>query len=247
MTEDELYVRGSATLIASWEAYAHGTDDAALRRMPGVIAAVFPHRPERGVYNNAVLDRGLDTRERAVALSAMREAYASAGVTRYAAWVHESDDAMRRDIEASGYVLDTTTRAMGMVLADVRLPRPELELACVSWCEYLRTFDLPANLLSRADHNAFELVVARVRAENVASALAFDFGGDRGIYNVGTVEGARRRGLGTAVTLVQVHDALARGLETASLQSTEIAERVYASVGFRDLGRILEYVPREAE
>jgi hypothetical protein len=25
-----------------------------------------------------------------------------------------------------------------------------------------------------------------------------------------------------------------------------MAERVYAAVGFRDLGRILEYVPREA-
>jgi hypothetical protein len=40
-----------------------------------------------------------------------------------------------------------------------------------------------------------------------------------------------------------VHDAAARGCSTASLQSTEMAERVYAAVGFRDLGRILEYVP----
>jgi predicted GNAT family acetyltransferase len=40
-----------------------------------------------------------------------------------------------------------------------------------------------------------------------------------------------------------VHDALARGCETASVQSTEMAERVYAAVGFRDLGRFLEYVP----
>jgi predicted GNAT family acetyltransferase len=29
----------------------------------------------------------------------------------------------------------------------------------------------------------------------------------------------------------------------ASLQSTPMAERVYAAVGFRDLGRFLEYVP----
>jgi hypothetical protein len=40
-----------------------------------------------------------------------------------------------------------------------------------------------------------------------------------------------------------VHDAAARGCSTASLQSTEIAERIYAAVGFRDLGRILEYAP----
>jgi predicted GNAT family acetyltransferase len=57
------------------------------------------------------------------------------------------------------------------------------------------------------------------------------------------VEKARRRGLGTALTAAQVHDARGRGCRTASLQSTEIAERVYAAVGFRDLGRILEYVP----
>jgi hypothetical protein len=42
-----------------------------------------------------------------------------------------------------------------------------------------------------------------------------------------------------------VHAALARGCETASLQSTPMVERMYAAVGFRDLGRILEYVPDE--
>ena len=73
--------------------------------------------------------------------------------------------------------------------------------------------------------------------------MAFDHGGDCGIYNVGTLERARRRGLGTALTALQLHDALARGCRTASLQSTQMAERVYAAVGFRDLGRILEYVP----
>ena len=74
-------------------------------------------------------------------------------------------------------------------------------------------------------------------------ALAFDHGGDCGIFNVTTLEHARRRGLGTALVALQMHDALERGCETASLQSTPMAERVYAAVGFRDLGRILEYVP----
>ena len=73
--------------------------------------------------------------------------------------------------------------------------------------------------------------------------MAFGLGGDCGIYNLTTLERARRRGLGTALTALHVHDALARGCQTASLQSTKVAERVYAAVGFRDLGRILEYVP----
>jgi predicted GNAT family acetyltransferase len=79
--------------------------------------------------------------------------------------------------------------------------------------------------------------------ESIATAMAFDHGSDCGIYNVGTLEHARRRGLAAALTAVQLHDALARGCRTASVQSTEMAEGVYASVGFRDLGRILEYVP----
>ena len=71
--------------------------------------------------------------------------------------------------------------------------------------------------------------------------MAFDLGTDCGIYNVGTLEHARRRGLGTALTVAHLYDALDRGCRTASLQSTPMAERVYAAVGFRDLGRILEY------
>jgi hypothetical protein len=60
------------------------------------------------------------------------------------------------------------------------------------------------------------------------------------------LEHAWRRGLGTALTATHLHNALARGCQTASLQSTAMAERVYAAVGFRDLGRILEYVPSMA-
>jgi hypothetical protein len=45
------------------------------------------------------------------------------------------------------------------------------------------------------------------------------------------------------VTALLAHDAASRGCETASLQSTAMGERVYATVGFHDLGRILEYVP----
>jgi predicted GNAT family acetyltransferase len=65
------------------------------------------------------------------------------------------------------------------------------------------------------------------------------------IVNVGTAERARRRGFGTALTVAQPYDARARGCTTVSLQSTPMAERVYAAAGFGDLGRILEYVPPE--
>ena len=246
-TDAELYRRGRDTLLASWEAYACGAVGAAVKRLPGVTVAVFPDEPERAVYNNALLQRDLGPGERSDALDAMETAYAAAGLTRFAAWVHESDQAMRGELERRGYALDTTTRAMGMALDDIRLPRPEIPLGTAGWREYLKMEGLPPDFLAAADHAAFHLQVARDDGEIVAAALAYDFGDDCGIYNVGTVERVRRRGLGTALTTAQVHDARARGCQTASLQSTQMAERVYAAVGFRDLGRILEYVPSEGK
>jgi ribosomal protein S18 acetylase RimI-like enzyme len=239
----DLYMRGAETLLASWEEYARGADGGAVLRLPGVTAAIFPNDPERTVYNNALLARGLAAAERLDALDAMEAAYAAAGVAHFAAWVHESDGAMRRDVERRGYVFDQSTRAMGMSLDDVRLPRPEVELGAPEWAEYLRTFGLPPGLLGNSDHSAFHLLVARVERSDVATALAFDHGDDCGIYNVGTLERFRRRGLATALSALHLHDALDRGCRTASVQSTEMAERVYGDVGFRDLGRFLEYVP----
>lgn len=206
-----------------------------------MTCAVFPHPPERDVYNNAVLQRDLPPAERSIALDAMDAAYASAGVTRFAAWVHESDTAMRDEVERRGYIFDSATRAMGMDLTDLHLPRPDIELGSLDWGSYMRLSDLPPDFLRNADHSAFRLRVARLDGEDVAAALAFDHDGDCGIYNVGTVEHARRRGLGTALTLLHLHDARARGCQTASLQATPMAERLYAAIGFRDLGRFMEY------
>ena len=203
---------------------------------------MFLREPECGVYNNALLSRGLDARGRAHALAAMEAAYAEGDVARFAAWVHQADDPLRADMEQRGYTLDSTTRAMGMRLDNLRRPRPDIDLGPASWSEYVRYEGLPPNFLEAADHSAFHVLAARDDGEVIAAALAYDLGTDCGIYNVGTVQRSRGRGLGSAVTLAQLYAAQARGCRTASLQSTPMAERLYARVGFHDLGRILEYV-----
>jgi GNAT superfamily N-acetyltransferase len=133
-----------------------------------------------------------------------------------------------------------------MSLDAVAVTFPEVALEPLDWrayLAYLEVVGVPAGLLSGADPSAFHTLVARRAGENVATAIAFDHDGDCGVYNMSTLERARRQGLGTALTARHVHDAAARGCSTASLQSTPMAERVYAAVGFRALGRILEYVP----
>ena len=225
-----------------WEEYARGAIDASLRRFAGVAAAVFPNEPERSVYNNALLDRYLSTRERADALDAMETAYSAAGVDRFAAWVHESDPAMRHELERRGYTLDISTRAMAMSFDDILSPPTQIDLASPDWGEHLRIVGVPPSFLSAADPSAYHVLLARLEGETVATAMAFELDGDCGVYNVGTLEHARRRGLATALTAIQLHDARARGCETASLQATPMAEHLYATIGFRDLGCLLEYV-----
>src|SRR6266498_3201791 len=124
MTDNDLYIRGAATLLASWGEYARGSAGAALRRLSGVAVAVFPSDPERAVYNNALLDRDLGPAERAAAVDAMEATYGSAGVERYAAWVHESDEGMRAELGSRGYTVEECTRAMGMSLGESRLRSP---------------------------------------------------------------------------------------------------------------------------
>jgi ribosomal protein S18 acetylase RimI-like enzyme len=242
----ELYRRGAATVIGSWEAIARGAAGAEVIRVPGGAAAVFPSGPERTIYNNAFLERDLAPPERVAALDLVEAAYRAASVTRYAVWLHESDDAMRSDVEARGYALDTATRAMAMPLDAIDVPEPRLVLAGADWSDYVRhleTVGVPPGLLAGVDPSPFQLLLAAVDGETAASALAFDLHGDCGVYNVSTMESHRRRGLGSALTARLTYDACMRGCETASLQATPMAERLYASMGFRDLGRILEYVP----
>jgi len=246
---DRLHDRGNSTLLASWDAYTHGADGAAIVHAEGVAAAVFPAGPERSVYNNALLERDLDPVARAAAVDALEAIYGAAGVGRFAAWVHESDVGMRSELERRGYELDEVTRSMGAVLDDVGAHADGPGPTDGSWPEYvafLEASGVPRGLLARARASDFHVRMLREHGRPVAAAIAFDHAGDCGIFNVGTLEHARRRGLGSAVTAHQLHSARARGCSTATLQATAMAESLYARLGFRDLGRILEFVPRGA-
>jgi ribosomal protein S18 acetylase RimI-like enzyme len=234
-----------ANLVASWAEYADGTDGAALEHLPAAVAAIFPTGPERGVYNNALLARGLRGRPTAAAIDAVEDAYDRSGIAGFAVWAHDSETDANAELTRRGYHVDTATRAMAMSLDDTSLPRPDVALAAGQWADYLALltqFGTPDGLLAGVDGSRFEVLMALHDGRAAAAALAFDHDGDCGIYNVGTLPHARRCGLATALTALQLHNGRERGCTTASLQATPMAERIYARVGFRDLGRFLEYV-----
>ena len=192
----DLHRRGMATLVASWEAYAGGSEAASVLRTHEVAAAIFPSEPARAVYNNAIPVRDLGPAERAAALDAIEAAYAEAGVGRFAVWVHESDEALRRDVKARRYSLDTATRSMGLALADLRVPRPDIDAEPADLAAHARVGELPTGLLDTVDDRSFHVLVARLGAEAVSTGIALDRHGDCGIYNVGTLERAGGAGSG---------------------------------------------------
>lgn len=245
MADHDTYARGAATLLASWQAYARGSSGASLERLGGITAAIFPAGAERDVYNNALVDRDLPDERLAEAHDAVEAAYRVAGVDRYATWVHESHTPMQAELERRGYRIEETTRAMAMPLSDLTPTEPSPEVVGSDLAEhraFLERFGAAEGLLTGADPEDFHVVGVVRDGVVIATGLALDHEGDCGIFNVGTIEAVRRQGLGTGVTGRLLADAVARGCTTASLQATQVAEGVYAALGFCDLGRILEYV-----
>jgi GNAT superfamily N-acetyltransferase len=246
MTDEVLYRRGLQTLLSGWRAVAQGCSGADVRLLPGVAVSVFPHGPESAFYNNAMFDGAFGlVQDSALVVDAMQSSYAEAGVEQFAAMVHEGDVVMRAELEGRGYTVEETTLAMGVSLDEFVLPPSDVELEAAPWSEYVAFLGsiegVPPGLLVGVDPHTFHVIAARAQGERVAIGLTHDHQSDSGVYNVTTIEAERRRGLGIALTARLLSDAKSRGCTTATLQSTPMAERVYAALGFRDLGKILEY------
>ncbi len=81
---------------------------------------------------------------------------------------------------------------------------------------------------------ACAVAVASDEAGPVASATLVTVNGVAGIYGVGTVPAARRRGLGRALTVAVLHEARRRGCDLAFLNPSPAGYGVYAGLGFAD-------------
>jgi ribosomal protein S18 acetylase RimI-like enzyme len=84
-------------------------------------------------------------------------------------------------------------------------------------------------------------VVARLDDKPVASAQGIHIGHAVGIYNVATLDEARGRGIGAAVTVAVLRDAMARGAGFGVLESSDLGHSVYARIGFRDVATFQVY------
>lgn len=236
---------GEETLLGSWGALAARSTGAHLVYTQSTFAAVFP---EWEPLNNAIL---LDPPTRVSASVAAAEAdsvFAGVGVTSWALWVPSSvadfetpDPAVD---EVVGMTRDTTTLVMTRELEDGMPSYSGVMRTTVEMAALAGDMPVPAEAVTdpcgASDVDGWVLIYDEYA---VAGAWTYRNGSDLGIYAVGTVPEWRRRGLARAMMLHVLADAYRHGATTASLQSTPMGAPLYASLGFRPVGRYEEWVP----
>jgi GNAT superfamily N-acetyltransferase len=80
--------------------------------------------------------------------------------------------------------------------------------------------------------------VGYAAGEPVSTGLGVRTGNTVGVYNIATIERARRRGYGAAMTVRVAADGAAVGCDVAILQSSEMGRPVYERLGYRT---VVEY------
>jgi hypothetical protein len=88
------------------------------------------------------------------------------------------------------------------------------------------------------------LVVGYVDGRPVSGGAAIMSPGAVGLYAIGTIEAARRRGYGQAITWAAIAAGRAvSSAATAVLQASELGASVYRSMGFVEVCRYVAYMP----
>ena len=99
-----------------------------------------------------------------------------------------------------------------------------------------------ARELDRADPPASHHFLVRLEGRPAASSSLFVGGGQAFITNIGTIPGARGRGLGRLATLATLDLARSTGYSEAVLAASVDGRGLYRRLGFRDCGRFDRFV-----
>lgn len=244
-------------LIEVFGIIAGAQPNAVVRHDDGVatIASGLP----MSLFNQIFIESGSAT-SRAIgdAVSLMRE--------RGAPWVltlaQGLDDRFVTVAADLGLVLDPGEGFPGMAVSPLPAPEPEpagLEIRQVAGASLPdhasvveRGFGLDRAIIDAVMSGAiaadprFAYYVGYVDGVAAVSGLGVRTGDTIGVFNIATLEEARRRGYGAAITRRILADGALRGCTIGTLQSSDMGRPVYEAIGFRTVATYVGYVdPRQ--
>jgi GNAT superfamily N-acetyltransferase len=174
----------------------------------------------------------------------------------YMAWVEETLAQPLRELLGSHGLVAEEWVNPGMVLpasteppptpagvAVLRVGRAEFE----RWRGLLVEGGLPTAFAEAlfppalADDPEVALFIGTLDGRPVGTSAAVRTGDVAGVYAVGTIPAARRRGVGEALTWATVAAARDWGCRTVTLQSSEMALPIYTRMGFRTVVSYLNF------
>jgi ribosomal protein S18 acetylase RimI-like enzyme len=204
---------------------------------PGVVASIVPAAPESPTLNAAIamaddLDPAL--------LRELHDLYRDAGVRRWGVWTDAGGHRVIEALEAFKLRLSTSSPGMAAAIDELDLDGHAggvtADLATVG-----RVNDMAyGNPDSRLERTLAPLAPGPLRGYRAdhdghpaSVALALHHDGDCGVSFVATAPQARRRGLARDVMARVAVEARADGCTSASLQATDLGEKLYAALGYR--------------
>jgi len=169
----------------------------------------------------------------------------------------DASDDLRERLAQAGLQEETTGVTTGADFGELELPAPAppvgvsiVEATSQQDLDDWREVALATGIFEERDRQPLPLRhwVARRGDRPVALATAFFLSGTVLLEHVAVIEEERRRGLGTALALVRLHEARRFGCSLAVFGTTPESEALYRRFGFTtqpDQGRRWFYLPLE--
>lgn len=246
MDDATLFDRQLRTLAAIDEMMADAAPDSRQLEFDGVSVLIVPATPGRSVMNAVCYER---PEQLEAAYDQIASEFHAAGIEAWTVWVPRSDEHAARLLEDAGHVLDGSPEVMCATLDELELD--EARANRISWTGDAELSDLvsiagvcfgfdPGELAGALETTppGARTYIADLGGRPVCSVMAFDHGGDCGIYWVATLEEARGQGLCKSLMTAALIEARERGCTSTSLQATRAGYPVYSGMGYRDFGPI---------
>ena len=241
MTADDLVRAADESFIASFRKLAQHVPEGETHEA-GPIFAFVTGLPLSG-FNGCVV-----TQEAPASALAASLAWVAARNVPFRVWVAEKLAAGLAEVHTSYGLEPAASLYPGMVLHPIPdAPALSAGVSVVSILEpnldefigVLEESGLSSELALRLISPSFaadpdvQLFVGRLDGKPVGTSIAIRSQDASGVYNVGTLPGARRRGVGGAVTWAAVGAGRDWGCDTIVLQSSVMGLSMYVDMGFR--------------